>query len=223
MMRVHFAEQLDLLNSELSRMGGLCEEAIMKSANALIRQDPFLAHEVSYLAGEIDEKENQIVGLCYKLLLQQQPVASDLRLISAAMKMVTDMERIGTQAGDIAEIVRSASLQRFEPRMGHIREMANATVDMVNGAIMAFIKRDLEMALAVMDYDDVVDGLFDTVRNELVEMISSTDYHDGGQALGEAAMDLLMVAKYLERIGDHAVNIAGWVEFSITGKQPESD
>ena len=101
--------------------------------------------------------------------------------------------------------------------------MANATVDMVNGAIMAFIKRDLEMAQAVMDYDDVVDGLFDTVRNELVEMISSTDYHAGGQALGEAAMDLLMVAKYLERIGDHAVNIAGWVEFSITGKQPESD
>lgn len=222
-MRVHFAEQLDLLNSELSRMGGLCEEAIMKSANALIRQDPFLAHEVSYLTGEIDEKENQIVGLCYKLLLQQQPVASDLRLISAAMKMVTDMERIGTQAGDISEIVRSASLQRFEPRMEHIREMANATVDMVNGAITAFIKRDLEMAQAVMDYDDVVDGLFDSVRNELVEMISSTDYHDGGQALGEAAMDLLMVAKYLERIGDHAVNIAGWVEFSITGKQPESD
>lgn len=222
-MRVHFAEQLDLLNSELSSMGGLCEEAIMKSANALIRQDPFLAHEVSYLTGEIDEKENQIVGLCYKLLLQQQPVASDLRLISAAMKMVTDMERIGTQAGDISEIVRSASLQRLEPRMEHIREMANATVDMVNGAITAFIKRDLEMAQAVMDYDDVVDGLFDSVRNELVEMISSTDYHDGGQALGEAAMDLLMVAKYLERIGDHAVNIAGWVEFSITGKQPESD
>lgn len=220
-MRVQFTEQLELLNTELTRMGGLCEEAIMKSANSLLNSDPFLAQEVIYLDNEIDDKETEIVALCYKLLLQQQPVASDLRLISAAMKMVTDMERIGDQASDIAEIVRSGSIKKVESKAGHIREMANATVDMVNGAITAFVKRDLEMAHAVIDYDDVVDHLFDTVRDELVEMISTSDYEHGGKDLGEVAVDLLMVAKYFERIGDHAVNIAGWVDFSITGKQKE--
>ena len=220
-MRVHFTEQLALLNSELVRMGGLCEEAILKSTNSLLNSDPFLANEVIYLEDEINEIDSEIVGLCYKLLLQQQPVASDLRLISAAMKMVTDMERIGDQASDIAEIVRSGSMRKIHVDMGHIKEMAYATVDMVNGAITAFVQRDLEMAQAVMDYDDVVDDLFDTVRNELVEMISTTDYHAGGKALGEVAVDLLMIAKYLERIGDHAVNIGGWVEFAITGKQQD--
>ena len=221
-MRVHFTEQMELLKTELTQMGGLCEEAILKSTNSLLNSDPFLAHEVIYLDGEIDEKENEIVGLCYKLLLQQQPVASDLRLISAAMKMVTDMERIGDQAGDIAEIVRSGRTKAFESRAKHIEEMARATVNMVNGAVTAFIERDLELTHAVIDYDDVVDTLFDTVRNELVEMISSATSLDGRQALGESAIDMLMVAKYLERIGDHAVNIAEWVEFSITGKQKET-
>lgn len=221
-MRVHFTEQMNLLSAELTRMGGLCEKAILKSANSLLNSDPFLAHEVIYLDGEIDERENEIVSLCYKLLLQQQPVASDLRLISAAMKMVTDMERIGDQAGDIAEIVRSGHTKKFESKTSHIKEMARATIDMVNGAITAFVRRDLELAHAVIAYDDIVDDLFDTVRNDLVETISSTADPDGRQAIGETAIDLLMVAKYLERIGDHAVNIAEWVEFSITGKQKET-
>ena len=151
--------------------------------------------EVIYLDGEIDEKENEIVSLCYKLLLQQQPVASDLRLISAAMKMVTDMERIGDQAGDIAEIVRSGHTKKFESKTSHIKEMARATIDMVNGAITAFVRRDLELAHAVIAYDDIVDDLFDTVRNDLVETISSTADPDGRQAIGETAIDLLMVAK----------------------------
>ena len=191
-MRVHFTEQMNLLSAELTRMGGLCEKAILKSANSLLNSDPFLAHEVIYLDGEIDEKENEIVSLCYKLLLQQQPV------------------------------VRSGHTKKFESKTSHIKEMARATIDMVNGAITAFVRRDLELAHAVIAYDDIVDDLFDTVRNDLVETISSTADPDGRQAIGETAIDLLMIAKYLERIGDHAVNIAEWVEFSITGKQKET-
>ncbi len=209
-MRTKFDEQLEQLNSELIKMGGLCEEVITNAARALLKGDPKLAKEVLPVDQEIDRKEHEIETLCLKLLLQQQPVARDLRLISSALKMVTDMERIGDQAADIAEITQLANIPLDNNNI-HIRDMASATVDMVNGAITAFVQRDLELAHAIIDYDDVVDNLFDQVKDELINLISDNPLS------GEFAVDLLMVAKYFERIGDHAVNIAEWVEFAITG------
>ncbi len=209
-MRTKFDEQLEQLNSELIKMGGLCEEVITNAARALLKGDPKLAREVLPVDQEIDRKEHEIETLCLKLLLQQQPVARDLRLISSALKMVTDMERIGDQAADIAEITQLANIP-LDNNNTHVRDMAAATVDMVNGAISAFVQRDLELAHAIIDYDDVVDNLFDQVKDELIEVIGKNPDS------GEFAVDMLMVAKYFERIGDHAVNIAEWVEFAITG------
>jgi phosphate transport system protein len=209
-MRTKFEEQLEQLNSELIMMGGLCEEVIANAAKALLKGDPELAKEVFPIDAEIDQKEHEIESLCLKLLLQQQPVAKDLRFISAALKMITDMERIGDQAADISEITQLANIP-LENNNIHIRDMASATIDMVNGSIGAFVQRDLELAHAVVDYDDVVDELFNTVKDELIHMIGCDPN------CGEYAVDMLMVAKYFERIGDHAVNIAEWVEFAITG------
>ena len=209
-MRLKFEEQLEALNVELIEMGALCESAIANAAKALIQADVDLAKRAMQADEEIDRKEKDIERLCLKLLLQQQPVAKDLRLISSALKMITDMERIGDQAADISEIVLLENSCPCEDTL-HIRDMAVATIKMVTESIDAFVHRDIGLACSVIDYDDVVDHLFTTIKAALVDLILQTPEK------AEYALDLLMVAKYFERIGDHAVNIAQWVEFSITG------
>ena len=210
-MRTRFDEQLALLNKELIEMGALCEEVIAVASRALTQGDTALAEKVAPLDGQIDEKERTIETLCLRLLLQQQPVAKDLRQISAALKMITDMERIGDQAEDIAEIVSFLGGRTAE-NDELLREMARATIGMVTGSVDAYVKRDLALAERVIAEDDVVDDFFDKVKHELIGKIAQ-DPSDG-----EYALDLLMIAKYFERIGDHAVNIAEWVIFSVTGE-----
>ena len=211
-MRSRFDEQLDLLNKEMITMGALCENAIAMSAKAVAEGDLALTESIPALAEQIGQKEREIESLCLKLLLQQQPVAKDLRIISSALKMVTDMERIGHQSADIAEIVRMANL-KVGGDTEEVRNMALAVIKMVSESIDAFVKKDDAMAQAVIAYDDVVDDCFDRVKNLLIDRFSQPE------ADGEQTIDLLMVAKYFERIGDHAVNIAKWVEFSITGSK----
>ncbi|MEG2174572.1 MAG: phosphate signaling complex protein PhoU [Oscillospiraceae bacterium] len=210
-MRIHFDEQLERLGRELITMGALIESAIAGAVKALMNRDLALAEKISADDAAINEKEQEIEALCLKLLLQQQPVARDLRMISSALKMITDMERIGDQAADIAEL--SVHLCRLQTTdwPPHISEMARATCGMVSDSVDAFVRRDLSLAQRVIASDDIVDDLFDRVRSELIERIR------GNTAQGEMSLDLLMVAKYFERIGDHATNIAEWVEFSITG------
>ena len=215
-MRVKFEAQLERLNVELITMGALCEEVIALAAKALTEGDPALAAQVGPLDTEIDQKERTIESLCLKLLLQQQPVARDLRQISAALKMITDMERIGDQAADISEITKYIGRNDNKSKV-HIADMAKATGKMVTDSIDSFVKKDLELAYSVMRYDDVVDGLFSAVRRELIGLISEDSRN------GELCIDLLMIAKYFERIGDHAVNIAEWVEFSLTGKHTSNE
>ena len=215
-MRATFDQQLDSMNKELTNMGDLCETAIANAAKALLDGDNELARRVLIADEEIDRKESEIEAICLKLLLHQQPVARDLRQISAALKMITDMERIGDQAGDIAEIVSMANITA-DADILHVREMANATIEMVTSSIEAFVKKDQKLANAVLSMDDKVDDLFNKVKAELIELIGSkkTD--------GETAIDILMIAKYFERIGDHATNIAEWVIFSITGVHKSSE
>ena len=210
-MRSRFDQQLALLNRELIEMGALCEEVIAAAAKALMEGDTALAARVISRAGEIDRKERDIESLCLKLLLQQQPVARDLRQISAALKMITDMERIGDQAEDIAEIITTLG-GRTGAECRDIRVMAEATIKMVTDSVDAYVRQDLSLARAVIEYDDVVDEAFCRVKGTLIAMIAQNT------ADGEYALDLLMIAKYFERIGDHAVNIAEWVEFSVTGE-----
>jgi len=209
-MRTHFDEQLETLNKELIMMGALCENAIALSARAVTEGDSQLASPVPSLSEQIDQKEREIEGMCLKLLLQQQPVARDLRTISSALKMVTDMERIGNQSADIAEIIQMANIREDAE---DVHSMAVAVIKMVTDSIDAFVKRDIALAQSVVDYDDVVDGYFDKIKAMLIQRFSQPD------ADGEQTIDLLMIAKYLERIGDHAVNIAKWVVFSITGNR----
>ena len=208
-MRSRFDEQLALLNRELIEMGARCEEVIALAAKSMADGDVRLAKQVAPLDAEIDQKERDIESLCLKLLLQQQPVASDLRLISSVLKMITDIERIGDQASDIAEIV--TCLSGACGHNAHIDEMAQATIKMVTDSLDAFVRRDLTLAWSVIEYDDVVDRLFDECKQDLIAEIAQSP------ADGERVLDVLMIAKYLERIGDHATNIADWVEFSITG------
>ena len=208
-MRSRFDEQLALLNKEMIEMGALCEEVIALASKALTEADPELAQRVAPLDAEIDQKERNIESLCLKLLLQQQPVASDLRLISSVLKMITDIERIGDQASDIAEIV--TCLSGACGHNAHIDQMAQATIKMVTDSLDAFVRRDLTLAWSVIEYDDVVDRLFDECKQDLIAEIAQNPTD------GERVLDVLMIAKYLERIGDHATNIAEWVEFSITG------
>ena len=210
-MRSKFDQQLALLNEELTQMGETCAKAIGLAAQALENQDAATAAPVAELEEQTNEQERSIEALCLKLLLQQQPVARDLRQISAALKMITDMERIGDQAADIAEIVTFTDLAE-STNGSHIAEMGAATTKMVTEAVEAFVRRDKVMAQAVVDYDDVVDGLFSSVKHDIMHMIAADP------ARGEQAVDILMISKYLERIGDHAVNIAEWVIFAITGK-----
>ena len=211
-MRYRFDEQLELLNQELITMGSLCEEAISATSRALANGDVSLANKTKKLEEKINQKEREIESLCLKLLLQQQPVAKDLRTISSALKMITDMERIGDQAEDIAEIIITAHISEPDDTF-HIRAMADAAMKMVTDSIDAFVEKDIEMAKQVVDYDDVVDGYFDQVKSILIERFSDEKTN------GEYTLDLLMIAKYFERIGDHAVNIAEWVIFSITGQR----
>ena len=209
-MRSRFDEQLALLNRELIEMGALCEEVIALSAQALTEGNAELAVRVVPLDQEIDRKEREIESLCLKLLLQQQPVAKDLRQISAALKMITDMERIGDQAEDIAEIVLFLNGRQSE-HDGLLQQMARAAITMVTNSVDAFVKRDTRLAEWVERADDTVDQYFDEVKQSLIEKISKHP-EDGAYFL-----DCLMIAKYFERIADHAVNIAQWVVFSVTG------
>lgn len=213
-MRSRFDEQLEKLNGELIQMGALCEEAIALAATALMNGDTDMAGRISPVEKEIDRKERDIESLCLKLLLQQQPVARDLRQISAALKMITDMERIGDQADDIGDIITALD-GRTANETGQIRGMAKAAIKMVTDSVEAFVKRDVALAESVIAYDDVVDRYFDEVRSSLIEAIAASP------ADGEYALDILMISKYFERIGDHAVNIAEWVLYSITGNHKE--
>lgn len=210
-MRITFEEQLRLLNTELLEMGALIEHAIQAASEALIKQEVEAANSAITFDSEVDQKERDIESLCLKLLLQQQPVAKDLRLISAALKMITDMERIGDQAADISGIVIYLAGKPYIKPLEHLPQMANAAIRMVTGSIDAFINKDLNLARDIIEMDDVIDDLFDTIKGELIELIQ----HDPDNS--EQAVDLLMIAKYFERIGDHAQNIAEWAEFSITG------
>ena len=208
-MRSRFDEQLALLNKEMIEMGALCEKVISLAVDALENGDSEAASKVSPFDSEIDEKERTIEALCLKLLLQQQPVARDLRQISAALKMITDMERIGDQAEDIAEIV--SFLDGAAEHDDLLRQMAQAVIRMVTDSVDAFVRQDLDLAHQVIARDDKVDSLFLNMREQLVAMI-------GRGEDAAACLDMLMIAKYYERIGDHACNIAQWVEYALTGQ-----
>ncbi len=210
-MRNKFDEQLKTLNDELTQMGFLVEKAIKNAVNALETGNDSLAEDAISFDKEIDKKEKDIESLCLRLLLQQQPVARDLRQISAALKMITDMERIGDMASDIAEIEKSYDQKdmKYVKELYHIPQMADAAIDMVNRSVEAYVKKDEQLAFKVIDSDDLVDNLFTSVKNDLIELIRKDPKS------GDSSMNLLMVAKYFERIGDHATNIAEWVLFSL--------
>lgn len=211
-MRNKFDKELDLLNNELIEMGNLIEGSIQAAVSALKEQNIELAKRVVEGDREINDMEKVIERRCLKLLLQQQPVAKDLRLISSSLKMITDMERIGDQASDISEITIRLADQTYLKELVHIPQMAEATIKMVSDSIDAFVNKDLDLVKKVILSDDVVDDLFTIVKDELIHHIRTNVDQ------GEQAIDLLMVAKYFERIGDHAQNIAEWVYFAITGE-----
>lgn len=211
-MRNRFDRQLEELNDELIEMGTMIEKAIETAAKALISQDSELAKTVIEGDEQVDRQERIIENLCLKLLLQQQPVAKDLRLISSALKMITDMERIGDQAADISELTIMLSETKYIKKLEHVQQMAKETMVMLVESIDAFVNKDMLKAQSVIDADDKVDELFAEVKKELIKMI-----HEDINC-GEQASDLLMIAKYFERIGDHTTNIAEWVIFSITGE-----
>ena len=209
-MRSRFDMQLEQLKLEMTSMGMLCENAIAKASHALLNCDVKAAGELPELLNQVTQKERDIEAICLRLLLQQQPVARDLRTVSAALKMVTDAQRIGTQSGDIAEIVAMGYIREI-PEGLPIREMATAVIHMVTDSIDSFVKQDGKLSRNVIEYDDVVDDYFNSIKHSLVQRLKTQE------GSSEAMVDLLMVAKYFERIGDHAVNIAKWVLFSLTG------
>ncbi len=215
-MRSRFDEQLTLLSRELIEMGALCEEVISMASHALMDGNAALARRVAPLDSEIDHKERSIESMCLKLLLQQQPVARDLRQISAALKMITDMERIGDQAEDISEIVQFLNGRTVE-NADLLQEMSRAVIKMVTESVDAYVKHDIMLAEKVVKDDDIVDSCFTTVKRKLIDAIAANPSD------GEYALDLMMIAKYFERIGDHAVNIAEWVIFSVTGVHKEEE
>ena len=227
MLRVRYGQQLEELNKNLIEMGAYCEDCISEVAMALngknkktedqkqeTTAEGALLNKVYSTDALIDQMERDIESLCLKLLLQQQPVAGDLRLISAALKMISDMERIGDQCADIADIVyvlddkNAFDLESYV----HIQDMAAATMKMVTAAVDSYVARNLSAARIVIQSDDEVDDLFDKVKKEIIDLVAK--YPEKGEAL----LDFLMIAKYFERIGDHATNVAEWVEFSITGE-----
>lgn len=209
-MRKIFKRQMDELHTQLIEMGALCEQVIERTYSVLMEADKEAAEEIIEKDKIIDMKEREIEDLCLKILLQQQPVATDLREVSAALKMITDMERIGDQAADIAEIIITTNVKApvWECRLG---EMAKATQSMVTRSVDSFVKKDLKIAREVIEADDIVDALFAENRMQLATRLTEDT------AANEQVLDLLMIAKYYERIGDHATNIAEWVEFAIKG------
>ena len=211
-MRNRFDEQLHTLTHELLEMGALIERAIRSATDALVKQDAEAALQAIAADKEVDQAERDIESLCMKLLLQQQPVARDLRLISSALKMITDMERIGDQASDIAELVIYLSKEPYRKELTHLPQMAENAIRMVTGALDAYVRKDVALAREVMAMDDTIDALFVTVKDELIALIRND------ASAGSQAIDLLMIAKYYERIGDHAQNIAEWVEYALTGR-----
>lgn len=213
-MRMRFDQQLEELNLELIKMGALCERAIRRAADQLLNEKETEPQAIDRMEEEINHKERDIENLCMKLLLQQQPVARDLRMISSALKMISDMERIGDQAQDIADMAKFVKVQEIAHKM-NIGKMAEATIKMVTESIDSFVKKDLDSAAAVVKYDNVVDDLFLRVKTELPKLLQQDPQN------AEYYIDLIMVAKYFERIGDHAENIAQWVEYSITGTHDE--
>ena len=214
-MRTKFDEQLNMLNQEMMHMGTLIEDSIQKAVEALIRQDSGLAGKIMEGDNEVDREMKRIEDICFQLLMQQQPVARDLRVISAAMKMVTDMERIGDHAADISEITMMLSGKPYTQNLDIIKQMATETVLMLIRSIEAYVEKDKEKAQFVIDHDDVVDALFDEAKKDIIQMILKKPN------AGEEATDLLMVAKYFERIGDHATNIAEWVIYSLKKTEEE--
>ena len=215
-MRSRFDEQLAQLHRELIEMGALCERVIALASRALTTGDKTLAQQVPPLDRDIDRKERDIENLCLRLLLHQQPVAGDLRRISAALKMITDMERIGDQAEDISEIVQFLNGRTVE-NADLLQEMSRAVIKMVTESVDAYVKHDIMLAKKVVKDDDIVDSCFTTVKHKLIDAIAANPSD------GEYALDLMMIAKYFERIGDHAVNIAEWVIFSVTGVHKEEE
>ena len=211
-MRTNYDRQLKKLNDEMVEMGTMIEGVIEKAIKALVNQDVDLAQEVIHRDDQIDQQEKDIESLCFKLLLMEQPVATDLRQVSSALKMVTDMERIGDHAADISELTIQMAGKPYVKELEHIKQMAKESVIMLVNSIDAYVSLDLTKAKKVIAQDDVVDDLFLKVKNELIGMI-----HQNAEA-GEQETDLLMVAKYLERIGDHATNISEWVIYYITGE-----
>ena len=210
-MRNKFDEQLENLNSEMIKMGKLCEQAIAGAIKLTMENNhKELKQEVLEVDSEIDRKEREIESICMKLLLRQQPVAKDLRVISSALKMISDMERIGDQASDIVELAEYIKEGNVKYKI-HLNDMANAVIKMVTKSIDSFVNKDLDMARGVIEDDDVVDKYFDEIKKDLINMIADN------QDKGEEFLDILMIAKYLERIGDHATNIAEWVEYSVLG------
>ena len=215
-MRSRFDEQLALLKKEMIEMGAMCEEAIALAARALTEGNMTLAEKVAPLSQNIDQMERDIESRCLKLLLQQQPVAKDLRVISAALKMITDIERIGDQAEDITEILPYLSGRKLPDNIP-VKEMAGGVIRMVTDSVDAYVKQDIDMAKSVIERDDIIDGYFASIKQNLIDLLKNdTDS-------GEFAIDLLMIGKYLERIGDHATNIAEWVIFSVTGVHKEAE
>lgn len=215
-MRKKFDEQLNYLNHELIEMGALCETLIELAAKTVISEEKELVKKIIPMSNELDQMERDVESLCLKILLQQQPVAGDLRKVSSALKMITDMERIGDQAEDIAEIV---TIMKKTPgvQCDEINEMARSTIKMVKGSIDAFVQQDIELAQKIIQEDDIVDEYFVRVKSTLIEKIAQDP------RVGENALDLLMIAKYFERIGDHVTNIAEWVVFSVTGVHNEEN
>lgn len=210
-MKAMIDAELDILHREVIVMGALCEKSIESAAKALLEGDAESANMAIATEVEINKKERDIEDLCLKLLLKQHPVAKDLRKISATLKMLTDMERIGDQARDIAEIVLSTDLSAYKNN-SHIQDIAAATIKMVTDIVDAYVQNDLQLCSIVIQYDEVVDDLFEDIKADIIHIVMA----DRDQV--ESGMYLLMIAKYFERIGDHACNIAEWVEFSIIGK-----
>lgn len=212
-MRDNYLKKLEQMQKELLEMGMLCEEAIQKTYRLLVSEQEReeLVKAIDVLEREIDAKERRIEADCIQLFLQQQPVASDLRLISSTLKMITDLERIGDHATDIAEILETGSI-KVPAKDIDLAKMAEIAMDMINRSVESYVQKDLEMAREVIDRDDVLDELFINVRKEISRCSAEKIYTN------DQTLDLLMIAKYYERLGDHATNVAEWVEFSLTGK-----
>lgn len=212
-MRTKFDEQLHMLNQEMMHMGSMIEGKIQKAIEALIGQDSALAKEIMDGDSEVDREQKKIENICFNLLMQQQPVARDLRVISAAMKMVTDMERIGDHAADISEMTVMMSDTPYVADLEDIKKMASETVLMLIRSIEAYVEKDMLKAQSVIDHDDIVDDLFHKNKQDLIELIQKNP------AVSEQAADMLMVAKYFERIGDHATNLAENIIFALDDKK----